>query len=454
MSVRFLSAVVAAGFAAVALAGTARANDEIKKLVQDEIKAANAKKKEEDTKDMVFKAKWKDGPVFETPDKSVVFKISGRIHLDTVFTDADTPPQGPAPGVGDDFDSATFFRRVRLGVNGEITPYVDWKFEIDFATPNSPQFKDAYVTIKGLKDCVGCWAPAIRFGQQYEPIGLETFTSDNYLTMIERASINNFHPERSIGVDLFDTFWKDRATMHLGVFSPDGDDEDNGFALWDEDDTDGGWVVTSRFTVIPWALDTCRFLHLGGSVSYRNPNTVQYRARPGLGRGPRVLDTGTIATLDNVFLWNAEVALVWNSLHVSAEYTSVSLDDPTHGDPTFSGWYAQVGWFLTGEARAYDFKKGVWGNTKPCCNFLSNGCCCKGAFELAARYDTIDLNEGTFTSGEMETFVVGLNWYLNPNVRAMFDVVFANPHDRSGPGGVVIGDTDITSFLMRWDVHF
>ena len=114
--------------------------------------------------------------------------------------------------------------------------------------------------------------------------------------------------------------WKDRATAALGFFSTDGDDEENGFAVWDEEDTDGGWAVTAHGTLIPWAKDQCHFLHVGGSVSYRNPNEVRYRARPGLGRGPRVVDTLALSP-DSVLLWNAEIGFVWHSFHASAVST-------------------------------------------------------------------------------------------------------------------------------------
>jgi phosphate-selective porin OprO/OprP len=332
---------------------------------------------------------------------------------------------------------------------------VDYKIQIDFADPTDPQVRDAYITLKELKDCWGCWAPMIRAGHQYDPIGLETTSSSNHNSFIERSLTTALHPERQLGLNFLDSFWKERATAQLGVFSTDSpDDDENGFALWDEDDTDGGWAVTTRFTVVPWALDTCRFLHLGASASWRKPATIQYRARPGLGRGPRLVDTGSIGGIDHILEWNAELAFVWNSFHAAAEYTVVDLDDPVHGDPSFNAWYVQAGWFLTGEAKAYDFKKGVWGNTKPCCNWLDDNCCCKGGWELIARYDTLDLNDGTFTgAGEMTNMAVSVNWYLNANARIMINYVISNVKSRRS-GSTVIDDADVSSLIIRWDVHF
>ncbi|MFM8386400.1 MAG: OprO/OprP family phosphate-selective porin [Planctomycetia bacterium] len=451
MANRLALAVLASGLAAFAFAGVSHADDAVKKLVKDEIKAYMDKKKEEDTKGKVFKASWKDGLSLETPDKAFTMKIGGRIHLDTAFVDDDdldtlVPAQ--------DIDDQTFFRRLRLVVSGDIDTHVDYKIQLDFATPQSPVIRDAWITLKKLKDCLGCWVPDVRAGHQYEPIGLETTSSSNHNAFIERSLTSALHPERQVGLNFLDSFWNERATSQLGVFGTDLADDADGLSVWDSEENDGGYAFTGRFTLVPWAKDTCRFLHLGASASYRTTDEVRFRARPGLGYGNRLVDTGTLGNLaeDNLWIWNGELALVWNSFHMAAEYTVVDMDDATREDPSFKAWYVQAGWFLTGESKAYSFKTGTWGNNKPCCNFLSNDCCCWGAFELVARYDTIDLNDGTIEGGEMANIAAGLNWYLNPNMRIMFNVVFSTTEDKTT--GDDIDDADVTSFLMRWDVHF
>ena len=456
MAARFLSAAFFAGIAVVALAGTARANEEIAALVKKEMKAEADKKKEADIKDGVFKIKWKDGISGETPDKAFTFKLGGRIHLDTVFSEVDPDAiDGPAPGgVGDGFDGATYFRRLRLYLQGDVYKYADYKIQIDFADPTDPQIRDAYITLKNLKDCLGCWVPSIRAGHQYEPFGLESTSSSNNNSFIERSLTTNLHPERNIGLNFLDSFWRERATAQLGIFSTDSpDDDENGFGLWDEDDTDGGYAVTGRFTVIPFAKDQCRFLHVGAAASYRNPNEYRYRARPGLGRSERMIDTTTISDPDEILAWNAELALVWNSFWIAAEYTSVAVSDELRGDPTFTGYYVQAGWFLTGESKSYNWKGGTWAAQKTCCNWLDDNCCCKGAWELIARYDFLDLTDGTLRGGEMTNIAVGVNWYLSPWMRLMFNYVMSNTEERTS-GGVTITDGDVNSFLMRWDIHF
>ena len=37
------------------------------------------------------------------------------------------------------------------------------------------------------------------------------------------------------------------------------------------------------------------------------------------------------------------------------------------------------------------------------------------------RYAHVDLNDGSFTGGEESVLTTGLNWYLNPKIRLMFE---------------------------------
>jgi phosphate-selective porin OprO and OprP len=381
-------------------------------------------------------------------------KIGGRIQVESQFTTADDGVEGPAPGIGDVYDDVTYLRRARVSVEGDITSHIGFKIQMDFATPSDPKFADCFVTFKNLKECWGCRFPNIRVGQHYEPIGLETLTSDNDLTFIERSALCSTHPERSIGISAFDSWHGDRITGQVGVWSVDSNDDGSGFGLWDDNKGDGGLAVDGRITAVPWARDTCHLVHVGVGASYRRPHQVRYRARPGLGRGPRTIDTGTISDPDNVILVDGEFGFIWNQFHGSADYTWISVSDSAVDDPVFSGWSAQVGWFVTGEHRRWDFKNGYFAGTPPCCEFLdAKKCCCLGAFELGARYDYLDLNDGTIMGGTMGTITVGANWYFHKNAVLQADYVISNTKDRNS-GGAVLDDVNVDSFLLRLVVHW
>jgi phosphate-selective porin OprO/OprP len=104
--------------------------------------------------------------------------------------------------------------------------------------------------------------------------------------------------------------------------------------------------------------------------------------------------------------------------------------------PTFSGWYAEASWILTGETKAYSASAlnnevGGFQAPVPSRPFSFSGDSW-GAFELVARYSNTDLNWHTnqiqtnsqlagVLGGEERVIALGLNWYLNRNVRVMID---------------------------------
>ena len=69
-----------------------------------------------------------------------------------------------------------------------------------------------------------------------------------------------------------------------------------------------------------------------------------------------------------------------------------------------------------------------------------------GAWELAFRIDSIDLTDGNITGGEAMTYVFGVNWYWNPNMRVMFNFVIGDL-DESGAD-------DVTALEMRFQADF
>jgi len=126
---------------------------------------------------------------------------------------------------------------------------------------------------------------------------------------------------------------------------------------------------------------------------------------------------------------------------LQGEYIHSAVDSEQAGDPDFSGFYAYASYFLTGEHRPYKNTAGKFSRVKPKKNFGAGG---PGAWELAARYSHLDLNDEDIEGGELDDITVGLNWYLNPNTRIMWNYVHT---DLDG-----VGDAD--AFQMRAQVDF
>jgi phosphate-selective porin OprO/OprP len=137
-------------------------------------------------------------------------------------------------------------------------------------------------------------------------------------------------------------------------------------------------------------------------------------------------------------------------LTLSAEYTQASLDGDSGStsDPDFSAYYVQAGWFLTGESRGYRKAQGIFDTLKPTENaFGEKGGI--GAWEIATRLSSLDLEDDGIDGGTLDDLTFGVNWYLNPNTRLMIDYILA---DLDPAGGGASGDTNILAF--RWQFAF
>ncbi len=72
----------------------------------------------------------------------------------------------------------------------------------------------------------------------------------------------------------------------------------------------------------------------------------------------------------------------------------------------FDGWYAEGAWVLSGEARGWSTASGAFTNPRPQADFTADGVGW-GAWEVAARYSSLDLNDHAGTVG-MATPVGGI----------------------------------------------
>jgi len=352
-------------------------------------------------------ATFKNKFVFTTADGSASFRIGGRINNDWAWISADSD----AESLFGKFEDGNEFRRARLYISGHVHRWLIFKTQYDFEDGES-DFKDVYAGIKGLP-----WVGTFKAGQFKEPFSLEYLTSSNEITFMERSFADAFTPTRNTGFMLQDCICDERVTWAAGVFR----DTDK----FGDSKGDGEYNYTGRVTFLPIYEDKGEILiHTGVAASLRSPNddTVTYVGRKEVNLAPVVGDTGAIANIDGVVLLGLELAAVWGPVSVQGEYKTSMVDGPGGNDPDFSGWNVMVSVFVTGEHRGYRTGTGVFANPKLHSNFdPEKGTW--GALELAARYSNVDLTDGMVTGGDIDSITGGLNWYLNPNARLMFNVV-------------------------------
>ena len=97
--------------------------------------------------------------------------------------------------------------------------------------------------------------------------------------------------------------------------------------------------------------------------------------------------------LNNAVVYGGGAAFEWQNFLVSGEYYRIDVNRQGLATNTFDGGYIEGSWILTGEQRAYSPQSGGYLRPVPDQIFTPwDGPCC-GAFELAARFSTINLND-------------------------------------------------------------
>ena len=178
-----------------------------------------------------------------------------------------------------------------------------------------------------------------------------------------------------------------------------------------------------------------RAVHLGLSGAYRRPDdeskSILYRERPESHiTGVRLVNTGTIDGVYNYAHLAAEAAAVYGPISFQGEYIWSHVNRMSSlQDLDFDGFYVFGSWFLTGESRRYSAKNGKFSRVKPKNNFGEGGA---GAWEAAVRFSHLDLTDGPFLGGEEENITFGLNWYINPQLRFMANVILVNTDSNAG----------------------
>lgn len=149
---------------------------------------------------------------------------------------------------------------------------------------------------------------------------------------------------------------------------------------------------------------------------------------------------------NSLVAYDLEAAFVHGPLSLQGEYIVSELDTDLWGGRRFSGYYAALSWFLSGESRPY--KKGAFWRVIPKSSFRMRGEEQGwGAWELALRYSHADLDDGPVRGGKETNITAGVNWYLNANTRVMMNYIHAVPEN-------ILYDGNLEILQTRFQVDF
>lgn len=330
----------------------------------------------------------KGGVKVTSADGKFEASIGGRIQFDTYAFDRDL-----ASTTG-----TTEFRRARLTLSGKAYGW-DYKMENDFGAGGGLEgFRDVYIAKSALggKFTIGHFKP-------YR--AMEELTSSNELLTMERpfASATGLFSGRQFQQGVGYLRAGENYTAGLSVFNLRGASGTR----------NEGMGAAGRVTFAPINTDNST-LHFGAWYSFEDNNqgsadlvaTSNYAGR----RGPsQVIATTTGASRNTVDVMAVEAAGSFGPAFFQAEYADATYGQPLGRDQDVKTYYVQGSFMLNGGHKPYKGATGVFGSPK-----VAD----KGLWELTGRYDYV---ENETLNREVTSWILGMNYYVNPNLRFMFN---------------------------------
>jgi len=421
-------------------------------------------------------------PTICTADQQNCIAITSRVHWDVGGYDH---RPNTAATVPQKLDSGENLRRARIGVTGKF--FGDWNYALvyDFggtsdgfggAAPGSlpgggvSGVENAYLSYTGLKPFGG--KMAIEAGIMDLPWTLDESTSSNDIVFMERASAGVIATNIAAGdfrSAVGTRWWNEMFWAGAYVTGPTTGAIHSASSIAPNGTTEQYGAVAR---VAGQAISGNDYsLHLGADAQWliqppRNlvtsAQTVTLSDRPELRLDPTTLaSTGAIANASGVQVYGVEAAGTYGPLFVQGEYYWFNVDRrantglPPVGAPSlkFQGGYAQAAYVLTGESRTYNAANAAYNGIKPAHPFSLDGGGW-GAWEIAGRFSTIDLNDQLTTptgiaGGRQTVYTLALNWYVNGNVRFMLDYLHGNVSRQASPVSAADAGSKFDAVAMR-----
>jgi phosphate-selective porin OprO/OprP len=328
------------------------------------------------------------------------FKFNGLVQLDGRWFIGDSVPTDGA-------DTFTF-RRIRPTFQGSFGKLVGYRLTPEFAG-NNATIVDAYIDLN--------FSPAatVRAGKVKGPVGLERLQGGGATALIERGLPTELAPNREIGVQLQGAVLDKTLSYVVGVYNGTRDGEDGGAT-----DNNGRKEVAARVFYEPvpglgFGVAGSHGSKAGATTpeAPRNYSTVDRRTGITYVTGT-AYDGDASRISPQGYFYTGPFGLLGEYIVSKQELTIGGASDEISND----AWQLVAGYVLTGEDASY---RGVTKIASP----FKLGEPGWGAFEVVARVGELNVDDkgvdaGFFAANAVETIQnigVGVNWYLNTNVK-------------------------------------
>ena len=379
-------------------------------------------------------------------DGATSLRLRGLVQADYRGYDAANDP-----------NDTFLLRRARLSFEGKFNQIFSYVVQPELA--GTVQILDANVN--------AAISPAfnVRVGKFKTPVGLEQLQSDPVAFFNERSVATNLTPNRDVGIAIHGDVLNKTVNYTVALLNgvPDGGSSSG-------PDGDADKTIAARVFATPFANDkdsALSGLGLGFAVS-----TGDYASTAGRTGGYRTDGQQTFFAYDSSvaaagrgLTWSPQAYYYRGPLGILAEYvgSSIEVQRPTFGvrEVRNFGYNLSVGYVLTGEATTY---RGVTPKT-----VFNPAAGTWGAFEIVARVAGLDIDDRAFggvpaarlanpnsSATQLDTYALGLNWFLSRSVRAGFNIYrneFKLAPGATPAANAVIAD-DETTFISRLQVAF
>ncbi len=346
---------------------------------------------------------WDNGLWFRAQRTDFRVQIGGQAQIDTTRFASD----GSQPV---EIEGDVEWRRARAYALGSFRKRWSFKFQWDFTTGRSPNLIDAWL---GLEFKLWRQQLRVRSGRFSSTFGLENDGSSNDILFMEQGLTSAFVPPQETGVLLHSESNRRRWDFS---FSSSADELDCLIC--------SVTGVTGRYSTSFEFGREDRRLHVGMNYSRRwTDAATNYSERPESHIAPIFAATGAFRA-ERVDVGLAEGTYLDGAFSLQSEYGFTRAKRTELDTPIFHAFYVSTSYALTGEARPYRKNLGTIGRIRPK-RELREGAGGLGAFEIAARFSYIDLNDKDIIGGKLVDFSFAFNWYPTYTTRVSFNVVRA-----------------------------
>jgi phosphate-selective porin OprO/OprP len=376
-----------------------------------------------------------NGLVIRSADSNFLMNVHGYVQADARFY-LNQPNAA---------NETFLLRRVRPIIEGTVYDRFDYRLMADFGSGNvssssagnNALLDDAYVNAR-------LWPEAqIQVGKYKSPVGLERLQSTAELLFLETGFATQLTPNYDVGAEIHNNLFNSPINYAIGIFNGAAD-----AASSDADTTDEGKDVAGRVFFQPFlrtdydALNKLGF-GVGGSLGHHEGPLPSYKTP---GQQTFFSYASTVSAAGDQYRIDPQFFYYWGPFGLLGEYIVssqkvklASASATQRFDNT--AWQMEASYFLTGDNNS--FRSTSRNSFRPAHPFAFGGDGW-GAFEFVARVGQLSLDRAAFptyvSSGsarEAASWGIGLNWYLNSNIRLYLDFESTRFDGGSKKGGAL-----------------